>query len=152
MEEKELIKYLDKYFIYNLDGTLQRTDRKNSNGSYDKDGYLILKIKSKQYKAHRIVFAIHNKRLPIGEIDHINRNKKDNRIENLSECTRLDNVSNSMGSGFGIYIDNTKGLKKKYSFKLKGKTYRFYSIEEAIKNKLKLGGKINYEYDIPKID
>jgi hypothetical protein len=73
----------------------------------------------------------------------------DNRIENLREVTRQENIVNSKGSGFGIYIDNTCGLNKKFCFKYAGKTHRFYSIEEAIENKIKIGGKINYEYNIP---
>jgi hypothetical protein len=57
MSDTEVIEYIKKYFIYNQDGTFTRTDRKNSNGSLDKDGYLIIKIKGKQYKAHRLVYA-----------------------------------------------------------------------------------------------
>lgn len=148
MNEEEIISYIKKYFIYNEDGSFNRLDRKNSNGSLDKDGYLIIKIKGSQYKAHRLVFAYFNNRLPIGEIDHINRNRTDNRIENLRECSRLENCKNSKGSGFGVYIEKTKGLNKKYCFKHKRKTYRFYTLEDAINAKIKLGGKINYEYDI----
>lgn len=150
MSESELYEYVKKYFLYD-NGVLKRTDRKNSNGSIDKDGYLILKIKGKQYKAHRIVFLLFNGRMPKDEIDHINRNRTDNRIENLRESTRQENIKNSIGSGYGVYIDNTKGLKKKYAFKLKGKTYRFYSLDDAINFKIKMGGKINNEYIIGKI-
>ena len=48
MSEEKLIEYLNKYFIYHSNGKLSRIDRKNSTGSYDKDGYLIIKIKGKQ--------------------------------------------------------------------------------------------------------
>ena len=130
-----------KYFKYNEDGTLSRFDRKNSNGTYDKDGYLILKIKGKQYKAHRIVYALFNSHFPKGEIDHVNRIRDDNRIENLRPVNRIENMKNTtkipnqQTGVVGVYIDNTKGLKKKYATKLKNKTYRFYTIEEAIEKR-----------------
>jgi len=151
VSDKELYNYIKKFFIYNKNGTFKRKDRKNSNGSIDKDGYIIIKIKGKQYKAHRLVYMFFNGEFPKGEIDHINRNRKDNRIENLRVATRLENILNSKGSGFGIYLDNTNGLKKRFAFKHKNKTYRAYTLSDAISLKLKMGGKINYEYAIPKI-
>lgn len=143
MNDKEVIDYIKKNFVYNNDGTFTRLDRKNSKGSYDKDGYLIIKIKGKQYKAHRLVFAYFNNRFPKDEIDHLNRIRDDNRIENLRECNRTENVNNTELKTLGVYIDNTKGLKKKYAFHYKNKTYRTYKLNEAIKLKLSLGGKIN---------
>lgn len=132
----EYEKYILKYFKYS-NGNLIRTDRKNSNGSLDKDGYLIIKVKGKQFKAHRIVWLLNYGYFPKQELDHINRNKLDNRIENLRESNRFEqnrnkNKKNNKKTGeIGIYIDNTKGLKKKYATKINGKTYRFYTILEA---------------------
>ena len=145
MSDAEVINYIKKYFVYNNDGTFTRTDRKNSNGSLDKDGYLIIKIKGKQYKAHRLVFAYHNGYFPTMEIDHINRNRLDNRIENLREVDRQTNVDNTtrkpnFDTGvIGIYKDKyTKGLKAIYAFRHKGKTYRFRTLEEAMNKKEEL--------------
>lgn len=119
-------------------GILTRDDRKNSFGSLDKDGYLIIKIKGKQYKAHRIVWLLYNGAFPNGEIDHINRDRLDNRIENLRVCTRKEQVENrnyfpNKDTGvIGVYFDRTKGLKKNYATRFDGGVYRFYSLEEAI--------------------
>lgn len=140
MEKINYKEYILEHFKYE-NGTLIRDDRKNSVGSYDKDGYLIIKVKGKQFKAHRIVWLLNYGELPNGEIDHINRNKTDNRIENLRIATReiqnqnKDFKPNKNTNVVGIYIDNTRGLKKKYSFKHNGKSFRFYTLEEAIKNK-----------------
>ncbi len=149
MSEKELIEYVKKYFIYNEDGTFTRTDRRNSTGSLDKDGYLIIKIKGKQYKAHRLVFAYFNDRFPTKEIDHINRNRTDNRIENLREVDRTENVRNTTrkinpDTGvYGVYKDkSTKGLKKVYAFHFQNKTYRFNTVEEAVNKKEELYGNL----------
>ena len=148
MSDTEVIAYIKKYFIYRPDGTFERTDRKNSNGSMDKDGYLIIKIKGKQYKAHRLVYAYFHGRFPELEIDHINRQRTDNRIENLREVDRQTNVDNTVRKinpdtgTVGIHIDRTKGLKKKYAFYYKGKTYRFRTIEEAKRRREELYGNL----------
>lgn len=140
MEKPNYKEYILKHFKYE-NGALIRDDRKNSTGSYDKDGYLIIKVKGKQFKYHRIVWLLNYGDFPNGEIDHINRNKNDNRIENLRLATRKiqnqnkDFKPNKNTNVVGIYIDNTRGLKKKYSFKHNGKSFRFYTLEEAIKNK-----------------
>lgn len=139
MNESELIAYINQYFVYNSDGSITRTDRKNSNGSYDKDGYLIMKIKGKQYKAHRIVYALCNGVMPGMEIDHINRIRKDNRIENLRQVTRQQNVMNTTRypnketGVIGVHLDKTRFLKKNYATRLGGKYLRFSTVFEAVK-------------------
>lgn len=112
---------------------------------------MIIKIKGKQYKAHRLVFAYFNGKFPNGEIDHINRIRTDNRIENLRECNREDNVLNTRrkpNKDTGVvgirYDKSTKGLKSRYTFCIFKKTYRFRTLEEAVKAKNKL---VN-EYEI----
>ena len=139
MNDVEVIEYLKRHFTYHPDGKLTRSDRKGGAGSYDKDGYLIIKIKGKQYKAHRLVYAIHNNRFPIDELDHINRIKDDNRIENLRDSNRLMNVRNTFVSANkdtgvrGVHLDKyTKGLKNRYTTRLGGKSYRFRTLQEAI--------------------
>ena len=132
--------YIKSYFTYNpLTGEITRNDRKNSGGSFDKDGYLIIKINSRQYKAHRLAWFLYYGEFPQMEIDHINRNRTDNRIANLRLSTRDENIKNSVVAPnritgvVGVYIDlYTKGLKKKYTTRLKGKTFRFYSLADAI--------------------
>ena len=44
---------------------------------------------------HRAVCAWHHGRLPTMQIDHINRDSFDNRIENLREVTQSENLLNS---------------------------------------------------------
>ena len=131
--------YLKKYLHYNpITGNITRTDVAKGLGSYDKDGYLIIKVKGKQFKSHRLALFLFYGKFPTIEIDHINRIRTDNRIENLRECTRQGNIKNTVivcksNTGIlGIHFDKTKGLKKNYQVKIKNKTFRFYTIQEAI--------------------
>lgn len=56
-------------------------------------GYLYVGINYKKYALHRLAWLYEFGVTP-KEIDHVNGNKSDNRIENLRECTRVQNCQN----------------------------------------------------------
>ena len=68
-------------------------------------GYLKVKIKGKTYFVHRLVFMYCHGRWPI-RLDHVNRNRTDNRLENLRECTHQINNANR-----GLMSSNSSGFK-----------------------------------------
>lgn len=70
----------------------------------DSDGYRIGACCKKPMKAHRVIWALHYGEWPAGEIDHINRDRADNRIANLRITTRSENVCNT-----GLRSTNTSG-------------------------------------------
>ena len=138
--------YIKEHFQYdNQTGLLSRNDRKGGLGSVDKDGYLIIKVKGKQFKYHRVVWLLCYGQFPKKELDHIDRNKLNNRIENLREADRqlqIENqkpIINKDTKEQHIYLDkSTKGLKARYVVRKRHKTYRFRDIEEAKKMRDKL--------------
>lgn len=70
------------------------------------DGYLTIFIQGYAYKAHRLAWLLYTGKWPKHEIDHINRVRSDNRIENLREATKSQNKINS-----DIWRNNKSGYK-----------------------------------------
>ena len=58
------------------------------------NGYLNISIDGQRYRAHRLAWLYVYGDLPINQIDHINRNKIDNRIVNLREVSNKENHRN----------------------------------------------------------
>ena len=109
----EMIAYKDmhKWFDYKKGELIwQYCDNSARNGrmagSLCDSGYIKIKIHKKQYYAHRLVWLWHHGYLPEKDIDHINQNKSDNRIENLREVSRSCNLRNSKTPKH-----NTSGVK-----------------------------------------
>jgi len=78
-------------------------------------GYIVIRIDGKSHQAHRLAFLVVNGYMP-KEIDHINGDPSDNRIINLRQATRQENVRNT-----GMRVNNTSGYKGVYWDKSNGK-------------------------------
>ncbi len=64
-------------------------------GRLDSDGkYRRIGIDGKTYPAHRLAWLWYYGTLPEDQIDHINHNPDDNRIENLREVSNQENHKN----------------------------------------------------------
>ena len=74
-------------------------------GFINEIGYYQISIYGKKFREHQIVYLMKNGFIP-KEIDHINGNRTDNRIENLREATRTQNMYNKPA-----YKSNTSGSK-----------------------------------------
>ena len=65
------------------------------------NGYRLVKYNYKQYPIHRIVWIMHYGDIPKGySIDHKNRNRLDNRIENLRLATAYEQAQNKEVKGY----------------------------------------------------
>tara|TARA_R110000737_G_C14381721_1_gene450659 strand:+ start:138 stop:686 length:549 start_codon:yes stop_codon:yes gene_type:complete len=59
------------------------------------DGYKTGRIFNRNYKAHRVIWAMVHGKWPADQIDHINGIRGENRIENLREVTNAENMRNA---------------------------------------------------------
>jgi hypothetical protein len=113
-------------------------------GTKKQSGYMSITYKGKLYSSHRLAFLYEHGYLP-KIIDHINRIKTDNRIENLREATHSQNQYNSK-KGFGKSHEKNvywRQYRQKWAvifyFNNKPKQFgSFKTIEEATKLAQKL--------------
>lgn len=74
-------------------------------GSTTSTGYLRVQVDGRQQLQHRVVWIMHNGPIPDHlEIDHIDRDETNNRIENLRLVTPSQNIQNKKRTPLGIYI------------------------------------------------
>jgi hypothetical protein len=142
-------KYLDpkvlrKYFSYHPSGHLSRKFAptkwhthligKIINGRKHDNGYLTFKFMGQDnLRLHRAIFALVNGYLP-EEIDHINGDRADNRIENLREIDRTKNNLNRKNKNY-----NKTGVPGMY-FSTNGYwtgRIRIYGMEYTVRSKMK---------------
>jgi hypothetical protein len=80
----------------------EKVKRKN------KGGYVTVKIKGKTYLAHRIIYYLMTGTDPVGSlVDHKNRDRSDNRWNNLRLATILDNNRNCSHPGYCLRPNGT---------------------------------------------
>lgn len=89
-------------------------------------GYGRVSIDGKLYLTHRVIWLWYYGTWPEHEIDHINQNKMDNRIENLRPATRSENMQN-----IGMKSNNSTGYPGVYFHKRDNK----YQAQIAVNNK-----------------
>lgn len=63
-------------------------------GRFNDEGYISIKIDSKEMKAHRLAWLYVHGNMPEDQIDHINGKRNDNRILNLRLVTYSENQQN----------------------------------------------------------
>ena len=148
LSEKEMEKFIRLYsdISYNeKDGNFYHTKNRNKAksgdivGWLDGNGYRIIQLGGRRYKAHRLSWFASYGRWPDKYLDHINGVKDDNRIENLREVEQSQNLQNISSktsknkTGFvGVYKCPTG---KYYAMIMKDRKYlylgRFASAELA---------------------
>ena len=133
-------------FLYQCNGDLvnkvQRSPRSRIGcvaGFINDSRYVVTQVNGHKTRAHRIIWEMHFGAIPDGlEIDHINRNRSDNRIENLRLATRHEqnlNLSKRDNSAVTGVVFNKKDNRWQSQIGFNGKHIylgQFHSKENAI--------------------
>jgi hypothetical protein len=76
-------------------------------GTIDAQGYRVISVLGKRHKAHHLAWLLMRGEWPKSEIDHKNRDRADNRIENLRVVSHAENTHNisprNRGLPTGVY-------------------------------------------------
>ena len=92
---KELFNYSERVgeFTYKLINHSRKKAGKAA-GTITSSGYIVISVDGKSYKAHRLAWLFVYGKMPVGQIDHINGDKRDNRISNLRDVPARGNSQN----------------------------------------------------------
>ena len=140
-EQQELLLRMKKNYTYDeATGRLtsNRYGRAIRGKKRDKRGYLCvlccLGKKQVFVRLHHAVWAVCKGRWPEQQIDHVNGNKQDNRIENLREVSDRENKLNKLHNWKPNKDTGLPGVspdKNGYNTKIHGKDFYFGDSYEA---------------------
>jgi len=106
---------LKELFLYKEGKLFNKTKRRynaltgEEAGCLQNTGYRAISVKGKLYLSHRLVYIYHNGEIADDlHIDHIDRTRSNNNIENLRLVTRQENQWNLPGKGFHLHKPNNK--------------------------------------------
>ena len=107
----ELFDYDEGFLVFKV---LRRSQIKvgDKAGHISKCGYINVRVDGRMYRSHRLIFLWHHGYLP-DFVDHIDCDKRNNKIENLRSCTKSENSMNrargySKTGHRNVYLHNGK--------------------------------------------
>jgi hypothetical protein len=91
-------------------------------GAADHYGYIVIRLDTRLYKAHRLAWLYVHGEWPQQNIDHINRIKNDNRMANLrlaDQSANMHNVGVRVNSKSGVAGVTWRADRKKWNARIK---------------------------------
>jgi hypothetical protein len=99
-------------------------------GSDDNRGYRRVRVDGKKYSNHRIIWEMFNGAIPEGmQVDHINHDRADNKVENLRLVTRELNQRNQKK-----HCTNTSGVTGVSYVKRTGRWAAYVYVKGKLRN------------------
>lgn len=148
---KQLLTYDSEtgLFVWSLENKLN--PRKGKAAGYKSSyGYLQIEIGGRAYMAHRLAWLFVYGAWPTFHLDHINGVTDDNRLCNLREVTRKQNMHNRRGhskSGYkGVYWDGKNFQVQLTTNGRKTTLGRYKTAEEAYAHYVREGKRTRGEY------
>ena len=122
-------------FVKKLSNT--RTDRIGQRADFKAaNGYRAVNINDRRFQTHRITWLIVHGSMPVGQLDHINRIRDDNRIANLRLATQAEQNRNSVrkgASGYkGVFPCSVVAGKWRVKIKFQGKQIHLGSSPDIL--------------------
>ena len=97
-------------------------------GFRQSQGYTEINVDNRKYKAHRLAWLYVYGAWPSKSIDHENRIKNDNRIDNLRDATKAQNEQNK-----GLRASNVSGATGVYWSKAAKKWQAYITVNQRAK-------------------
>jgi hypothetical protein len=91
-------------------------------GATDHYGYIVIRLDTVLYKAHRLAWLYAHGEWPSKGLDHINQVKSDNRISNLriaDQSVNMHNVAARVNSKSGVAGVTWRADRKKWNARIK---------------------------------
>lgn len=132
-EIREWFEYRDGRLYWKVNKS-KKTKIGQQAGSATDRGYRQIRINSKQYKEHRIIWIYFNGDIPDGmQIDHINMIRNDNRIENLRVVFQSINRLNTNSKNITKYNRTNGEITYIGRYAINGKEFSksFHTEQEA---------------------
>jgi hypothetical protein len=148
----EIFDYIDGHLYWKSNRGSNRLKGKKA-GWLNEGRHYDVMYKNKTHKMHRIIFLMHHGYLP-KEIDHIDGNPLNNKINNLREVTHSQNMQNSrlrkdnISGEKGVIWDKTKN-RWRVNCVLDKKQYHggyHKNLTDAIDSVRKLRAKLHMEF------
>lgn len=135
IRETPNVEKLSSYFDYR-DGKLYwKVDRGGTAkvgteaGTYSPDGYVRVWVDGELFLAHRVIWKMLKGQDAAQRLDHIDRNKANNKIENLRETSHSLNILNSSAKGY-FYCKKRKKFHARIGIGGKKVSIGFFNTEE----------------------
>ena len=147
----DLFEYRDNN-LYRKKQPKNQVDISKPAGSINNTGYRVIKIKGKNYQAHRLIYQMFNEQWDITDtshdnsIDHKDRDKLNNNIDNLRVATSSQNGANSGGSN--VYWHEASGkwrVQVMLNYKSRSGGY-FVNKEDAIAKAIQMRDELHGEF------